>query len=253
MAHFFVSPKNFKGGRFVFDPAESRHLARALRKKAGDSVQVFNGEGIVRTAVLLDVSDPERVTGELTDLETPSSRSRLESKKIVKVSVYPAILKGPRFDWLIEKLTELTADSIHPILTERAVVRLKPQDLSSKARRWEKIALEAAKQCGRKSFAKVYPPQPFEEAAASLPKDDLNLVLWESEEKKSISEAVEEKVRNQKAGIRVNLLVGPEGGFTVREAAFAQAQGAVPVHLGEHILRSETAAIAAASYLKLFG
>lgn len=253
MAHFFVSPKNFKGGRFVFDPAESRHLARALRKKAGDSVQVFNGEGIVQTAVLLDVSDPERVTGELTDLEIPSSRSRLESKKIAKISVYPAVLKGPRFDWLIEKLTELSTDSIHPILTERTVVRLKPQDLGAKTRRWEKIALAAAKQCGRKRFAKVYPPMAFEEAVASLPKDDLNLVLWESEEKKSISEAVEEKTLNQKTGIRVNLLAGPEGGFTVREAGLAKDMGMIPVHLGENILRAETAAIAAASFLKLFG
>jgi 16S rRNA (uracil1498-N3)-methyltransferase len=129
---------------------------------------------------------------------------------------------------------------------------LKPQDLGAKTRRWEKIALAAAKQCGRKSFAKVYPPRTFEEAVASLPKDDLNLILWESEEKKSRSEAVEEKIRNQHAGIRVNLLAGPEGGLSMREAGMARDMGMVPVHLGEHILRSETAAIAAASFLKLF-
>ncbi|OGR86516.1 MAG: hypothetical protein A3A86_04060 [Elusimicrobia bacterium RIFCSPLOWO2_01_FULL_60_11] len=251
MAHFFVSPSNFKGRRFIFDPAESRHLARVLRKKAGDMIQVFNGEGIVQAAVLLDVSDPERVEGELTDQALPFGRSRLTSKKIASVSVIPAVLKGPRFDWLIEKLTELSVHEISPILTERTVVRMKPQDFSGKTRRWEKIALAAASQCGRKSSAKVRPPRTFEEALASLPKNDLNLILWESEEKKSISEAIGDRLQIQRSGIRVNLLVGPEGGFTVREADLAQSKGAVPVHLGEHILRAETAAIAAASFILL--
>ena len=251
MPHFFVSPRNFKGRRFVFDPAESRHLSKVLRKKAGDSVQVFNGEGIVQAAVLLDISNPERVAGELTD-EPLLDRAHLEPKKVISVSVYPAVLKGPRFDWLIEKLTELSVDSIHPILTERTVVCLKPQDFESKIRRWEKIALAAAKQCGRKNFAKIYPPRKFEDTLASLPKNDLNILLWESEENQSLSEALEEKVRNKNAGIRVNFWVGPEGGLSMREAGLAQESGMVSVHLGEHILRSETAALAAASFLLIF-
>ena len=151
----------------------------------------------------------------------------------------------------IEKLTELSVQEVRPILTERTVVRIKPQDFSGKTRRWEKIAMSAAKQCGRGTFAKVHPPTAFQTAVASLPKNDLNLILWESEEKKSILEALEDALRTQKTGLRVNLLVGPEGGFSVREADLAQAQGAIPVHLGENILRAETASVAAASFLLL--
>ena len=251
VAHFFVSPKNFMGRRFFFDRSESRHLSLVLRKRPGDTIRVFNGEGIVQNARLLEVSNPERVTGELLDSHAAPGRSSLRPEKIKTLDVYPAVLKGPRFDWMLEKLTELAVNAIHPILTERTVVRLKPQESASKIRRWEKIILSAAKQCGRKNFAKVYPPVNFQEAVSSLPKDYLNLILWESEEKKSISETLDEKTKKCNSGVCVNLLVGPEGGLTVKEAELAARSGVLPVHLGENILRAETAAIAGAAYILL--
>jgi len=243
VAHFFVSPKNFRGRQFFFDPSESRHLAQVLRKKAGDLIRVFNGEGIVSEAKILDASRPERVTGEL--LRTISTGSR--SRKII--NIHPALLKGPRFDWLLEKLTELSVAEIHPILTERTVVRFANEKAAGKIERWEKIILSAAKQCGRETFPRIYPAVSFQKAVSSLPKEDLNLILWEAEEKCSLAEALHSP--KSSATQTINLIVGPEGGLSVQEAQTAILAGAKPVHLGERILRAETAAIAAAAYLIL--
>ncbi len=243
MPHFFVPPKNFKGRQFFFDPSESRHLSRVLRKKPGDLIRVFDGAGTVQDASILDISDAERVTGELS--ETPALSHRPQAENIQTVNLYPAILKGPRFDWLLEKLTELSVTEIHPLFTARTVIRIPRDEAAEKTRRWEKIILSAAKQCGRKNFAKIFSPLNFEQAVLSLPKDHLNLILWESEEKMSLSAAL---ARNTNP---INLLIGPEGGFSVQEADFAISSGVVPVHLGENILRAETAAIAAAARILL--
>ncbi len=247
MAHFFVPPQNFRGQEFFFDPSESRHLSKSLRKKSGDVIRVFNGEGIVQDARILDAGDPDRVTAELIQTSDSPARS-LPPQNSRKINLYPALIKGPRFDWMLEKLTELSVDEIHPVTTARTVIHIKSEEKTAKAARWEKIIMAAAKQCGRKNFAKIHEPISFENAVRALSKNQKNLILWEGEERISLAEALHEE---GKSAADINLFIGPEGGFSVEESQIAVREGLIPVHLGENILRAETAAIAGAAFLLL--
>ena len=250
MAHFFVPPKNILGNSFHFDPSESRHLTKVLRKKPGDVIQIFNGEGLIRSAKILDLADGSKVAGEILDLPALYRPPALFTSPR-NLRIYPSILKGPRFDWMVEKLTELGVEAIHPVFTVRTVVPAAAKFSDSKLKRWENIVLSAAKQCGRAVIPRVLPPVPFANAVESVQPTDISCVLWESEEKKSISDFFKDLKLSGKIGAAVNLFVGPEGGLTVEEANLAIRFGIVPVHLGENILRAETAAVAAASYLLL--
>ena len=251
MPHFFVPPKNRKGFFFFFDADESNHLVKILRKKSGDVIQIFDGEGRVQSAKILDCSNPARVSGQI--LEVPGAGGDHAPPPEISLEIYPALLKGERFEWMLEKLTELGVSSIHPVMTERTLIRLKPNQAGPKKRRWEKIVLSAAKQSGRADLPAVFPPVPFADVQRSSPPCDLNLFLWESEEKTTLSEVLKkwEESKPSKNSYTVRLFTGPEGGYTMKEAMFAKRSGAVWVLLGENILRAETASIAAASRILL--
>ena len=251
MPHFFVPPQNRKGLSFHFGPEESNHLVKVLRKKDGDVVEIFDGEGGVWSASLLDCSNPARVKGRvLENASPPQSKLTLPS---ISLEIYPALLKGERFDWMLEKLTEIGVSAIHPVVTERTLVILEPGRIATRTERWKKIALSAAKQCGRADLPQVFPPIPFQEARKPSASCDLDLFLWESEEKTSLSEALKkwEASRPSKNSYSVRLFAGPEGGYTMKEAGIAKQSGAAWVLLGENILRAETASIAAASRILL--
>lgn len=249
MAHFFVPPKNFRDKKFFFDPSESHHLSKVLRKKPGDSIRIFNGQGLIGDARILEILNESKVTGEILDQAAPAGRSAISTSR-AEIRVFTAILKGPRFDWLIEKLTELGAQSIHPLLTERTVVKISAAQAASKIKRWEKIALSAAKQCGRRELPRVHPPAHFADAVRNVASNDVNIMLWESEDQSSLAEVFQKK-RASLPKAPVNLFIGPEGGLTVLEAQTAIEAGISAAHLGENILRAETAAIAATAALLL--
>lgn len=259
MPQFFVPRKNIRGLFFTFEESESYHLARVLRKKKGEIVQIFDGEGTVLAAKIIDCSDDRNVKGEiLTDQRTVSPTSKPSGQSL---AIYPAILKVVRFEWMLEKVTELGVNSIHPVFTQRTLVQIRSQQIDSKLKRWEKILLVSAKQCGRIELPKISAPIHFQQAIRNTNKNDLNLILWEGEEKNSLSYEwrkfkEKERVSNtSKEPARIlptiNLFIGPEGGFTIEEATAAKIAGIVPVRLGENILRAETATIAAVSQILL--
>ena len=264
MPHFFVPPKNQKGLFFFFDKSESRHISRALRKKSGELVSIFDGQGKVQKAKILDVSNPSKVTGEIVG-NPPDSGSVSKPRRILKI--YPALIKGPRFEWMIEKLTEMGVSSIHPIVTERTIVRIRSEQSESKLKRWKKIVLAASKQSGRSDIPAVFEPVSFDQAVASdralseeVPhpwcykgaaqnKETLGLMLWEGEENLTLSQALSKfaETRPKTEGFSIRLFVGPEGGLAIPEAEKAKANGILTVGLGQNILRAETAAIASAA------
>ncbi len=238
MPQFYVPAKNRSGNALYFEPEESHHLSRVLKKQSGDVVQVFDGEGWVA---------PVRITGTFNAqrVEAVVLAEKILLKSPLTLALYPALIKGERFDWLLEKATELGVDSIHPMFTERTVVRVEGANLESKLERWQKIILAAAKQCGRQNLPKLHAPLPFAQCAQTLAPDRTHFILWETEELKRLSTQFN---LNPKM-THCSLFIGPEGGFTLREAQLAASCGAVAVRLGESILRAETAALVGASYL----
>lgn len=264
MPHFFVPPENILSGRFFLNPDESRHLAVVLRKKTGDKVRLFDGADRCYRAVLGKV-EPGRVEGNLLDEGTRGAVLPY------RLRLFQGLPKGEKMEWILEKATELGAASIVPVVTERSVARVPADRLDRRLDRWRKIVLSAAKQCGRTDVPEVLAPVSLEEALALRGKGSLTLFPWEGEETKTLKASLREFFgkENLRSGspspqpspmngggsmaaqeqIRIDLFVGPEGGFSPAEVETARAAGAVTVTLGPLILRTETAGLMAASAL----
>jgi 16S rRNA (uracil1498-N3)-methyltransferase len=156
------------------------------------------------------------------------------------------LLKSSKFDWLIQKATELGVSEVVPFYSLRAVPRWEeaPPLAGSRQSRWEKIASEAARQSGRARVPKIHSPRPFEETLAMKIEDATKILLWEGERTGSLKNALTRRVST------IYALVGPEGGFSEEEARRAQEAAFQPVRLGPRILRAETAGIAIVSLLQ---
>lgn len=219
-SHFFLPPGGAQGDRFHLTGSEASHIIRVLRHKAGDTLLFFDGKGARLEGTITEVLEDGSIKGTLKDAgSTPERR--------LKLHLYPALIKGNRWDWLLEKAVELGAHSINPVITKRTVAR--PE---GKPERWERLVTAAAKQCGRATLPAVAAPRSLPEAAASAP--GLKLVAWE--------ETPEARLPDLSEAAEVSLFVGPEGGF---DEAELKSSGAVPFGLGSNILRAETAALAA--------
>jgi 16S rRNA (uracil1498-N3)-methyltransferase len=143
-------------------------------------------------------------------------------------------------DYLIEKTSELGVSHIKPFATERTVVKIVGDGSSNKFRRWQEIAVSAAKQSDRTVPAEVSQPVSFTDLMGQLQDVDcLKVILWEKEESRDLKEVLRESApRPRFAG-----MIGPEGGFSIGEVILAREAGFIPVSLGKRILRAETAAI----------
>ena len=219
-----------RSGRAVLAGDEARHLARVVRARIGDEVVVFDGHGtewparvveLGRDTVALEVGPPRSTP--------PATRPR--------VTLAVALPKGERQKWLVEKLTELGVDRLVPLVTERGVAEATPAALE----RLGRGVIEACKQCGRNTLMEIGAPTEPAAACAAVPAGG-SVILCDPRGPSLAWESL-------RAVAAVVVLVGPEGGFTPEEIAAAAAAGAERAGLGPHVLRIETAAVAAAARL----
>lgn len=215
-------------GEISLTGEEVHHLATVQRFSEGDLVVLFNGDGRRYSATVLSVAK-RYVLLDVTSVE--ESRSELGSP----CWIASALPKGDRFDFLLEKLTELGVTDFVPLLTERSVVVPKEE----KRDKWRRAVIEASKQCGRDRLMRVHSPQSFQEL---LSRADLPL-------RRQIAHPSGNALSRSDGEIL--FAVGPEGGFTEEEVAAAVEQGWEKVSLGPRILRIETAAIALASVVTI--
>jgi 16S rRNA (uracil1498-N3)-methyltransferase len=234
MARFFLPQANIQEGRGIVHGAELAHLMKVLRLRAGDFVTLFDNTGWEHEAVI-ETLTTER--GELKIIEShPTSR-----ESPVPITLGVGLTKGEKLDWVIEKATELGVSTIIPLSSSYTVPKLDKDRIHRRAERWRKIAVSAAKQCGRSRIPEVRSLCSFETFVTESWSETLKLIFWENEMEQSLSRLFERcrETRN------VLLAIGPEGGFSKREVELATAQGFQSVHLGRRILRAETAALAA--------
>jgi len=237
MPHFFVSTDNVTGGRFVLGPEESGHLVRVLRRKVGDVIGLFDGKDTSWRGTI-DRATPTRVEGVVSS-EVKGTERRLT------VRLLQGLPRGERFEWVLEKATELGVAEIVPVLTRRSVATVPSERVGSKMERWNKIVRAAAQQCGRVDCPRVVAPISFTEAVGGVSPQELILMAWEGENEKPLRD-----VLRLKSEVRaVNVMIGPEGGFDPSEVVQAQNAGAVTVSLGSRILRTETAGLFVLSVL----
>ena len=236
MPHFYVNPKDIKDKIFVIENEQFHYLSTVRRFSTGDEINIFDGLGNSYKA-RIDSIDRASMKGTIL-----SSKTFVLPK--IKISLYTAIPKGERFDWLIEKAGEIGVSKIVPVIYLRSVVK----ELSeNKIERYKKISISASSQSWRADIMPIDKPVKFNEVVekTSKEKDTLNVLPWESEENKNILGLLNENkdIKN------INIFIGPEGGFDKTEIDLALQNDFRTVTLGKNILRVETAAIVAASIL----
>jgi 16S rRNA (uracil1498-N3)-methyltransferase len=251
MPQFFVPPEALAKGTFRLDGPEAFHVTKVLRYRPGQSVILFDGQGGRFEAVIKEIHPDGSVTGALT-----GTLHAKDSRKPVELRLYQGLLKSGHWDMVLEKGTELGVSVFVPVLTPRTVVLLNEAErVKSKAERWGRILQAASKQCGRAALPVLGAPAQFRDAVKECQGKGLTLLAWEGLSGATAAESVRLTLREADQGrggeaLRVNLFIGPEGGFSEEEVELAESLGVVVFGLGRRILRAETAAIAAVALLQ---
>jgi 16S rRNA (uracil1498-N3)-methyltransferase len=228
MRRFTLPPEPRAGGRVTFDAGESRHLARVLRLRPGDTVIATDGAGRDYTVRLESVG--ETATGTVIAEAAGVAASPLA------ITLIQGVPKGDKMEAIVRAATELGVARVRPALCERTIVRLEASRWRERARRWQRVAREAAKQCGRAVIPEVETPRPLAEWLALGEPADLALCLWEGG-----GTPLAAVLAAAVAPRSVVLVIGPEGGLAATEVEAARAQGFTVASLGPRILRTETA------------
>jgi 16S rRNA (uracil1498-N3)-methyltransferase len=240
--HALPSAFDFETQSVILAADEARHLRDVLRLKTGDEVYVFNGAGQEFRCIIVDA---DRDAAELR-IDSEVEPAKPESQLQLKLGV--ALLKGEKFDLVVQKATELGVSQVVPLITRYADIHLRDEsDAAKRLARWQRIALEAAKQSGRAFVPEVSAPTSFETFLTGTRDAELRLMFSERGGG-GLEEFADRAPRSAVA------LVGSEGGWSDEEIESARAAGLHVVTLGGRILRAETAAITVTALLQhIFG
>ncbi|HHW47176.1 MAG TPA: 16S rRNA (uracil(1498)-N(3))-methyltransferase [Clostridiaceae bacterium] len=239
MPKFFISEENITGGKISITGEDVNHIRNVLRLERGDNLTLCDGKRKDYT-VEIESFETGRILTNIVNVEENRSEPPVEA------ILFQGIPKSDKMDLIIQKSVELGIGKIYPVVTERTVVKLGTQkDIENKLKRWQRISLEAAKQCGRGIIPEVKNPVSFKEALALASSSQLGLLPYEKETAKSLKQYL----RTGNVINSVSIMIGPEGGFSDKEIEWAAIEGLNMVTLGPRILRTETAGIAVLSIL----
>lgn len=231
-ARFYFDKNNLDGNKVFLDGDEFRHLVLVLRKRVGDLVILFCGDGFDYYSKIAKISKKD------AELEI-TKKVKNETESSVDLTIFQALAKGEKLSLIAQKLTEIGADELKIFSSKFCDVTEK----TTKLARLDKIVISASKQCGRSKLMLVSDKVlSFSEMLDSFSKFDLVLCAYENEENLHIA-----KVLDNFKGKKVAVIIGPEGGFSPEEIDEIKKSGAKIVTLGKRILRTETAAIFCAS------
>lgn len=232
MRRFFVPPKNIKVSDVTITGTDVKHLRQVLRLSVGDKIVVCDGKGN-EYRVKINQIDKSEVKGIILErITSPINKSQ--------VALFQGIPRGTKMDLIVRQVTELGISKIVPLVTERTVIRLDKERAEKKVSRWQRIALEAAKQSQRITVPEVTAIQSWSEALKELERFRLILVPWEEEKERSIKQILSEAQEES-----IAIVIGPEGGFSTAEIRSLSNKGGRIVSLGKNILRTETAGLVA--------
>ena len=240
MYQFFIEPMDVQDGHIVITGSDVNHIKNVLRMRTGEKITVVSrDEGKKWICEIRELREEgiccDILSAEDADTELPA-----------KIFLFQGLPKGDKMELILQKAVELGCFEIIPVACRRCVVKLEEKKQKSKVQRWQSISEAAAKQSGRKTIPRVREVMRFSEALSCAEDMDVKLIPYErakgmAETKKLLGEL--------KPGQRIAVFIGPEGGFEEEEIKEAQNAGVTPVTLGRRILRTETAAITALSWL----
>lgn len=234
---------------YVFSGEEAKYLADVLRMHTGECVMLCDGARTDFTCRITDISRDHVMVAFV-------AREHNSTEPPYEAVLYQALVKGDKMDLIIQKGVELGVSRIIPVACSRSIVRIDAKDSEKKTVRWQKIAEEAARQCGRGMIPTVGKPVPFSAAIAKAGTDsDIVFLPWEGEKSRPLSSVLDDWADNASAAVIpaklpvISFFIGPEGGFDPKEIDLADKAGVKTVTLGRRILRTETAGLAVLSML----
>jgi 16S rRNA (uracil1498-N3)-methyltransferase len=238
---FFLPAERWHPEHLVLDGEEAHHCLDVIRCREGDRIVVFNGAGSEAEAEIVATAKGAVTLKTILVVSTP--------RPTAAITLGQAVPKGKNMDLIIQKATELGASRLVPLLSERTVVQLDGEDLDKKRQKWQRVAIEACKQCGQNWVPEVTAPVKVEAFVRSV-KDPLRLIAAIGPESRPLKALLAEQTEEgSPSPAAATVMIGPEGDFTPAEIATAVTHGFLPLSLGPIILRSETAAIYALSIL----
>ena len=242
MKKIFLGQNELRDGYIFVNPQETNHIMNALRYKVGQELLVSDQK---EKEYLTEI---EGYQGQELLLRIKESRPLKEEKtQIILVQGLP---KADKMEYIIQKAVELGAVEIVPLQTMRSLVKLEGSKADKRRERWQKIADQAARQSGASQIARLADIVTLKEYLKNIPEDFTQIVLWEEEEELGLGQLLNSIEKIEGHQVKVALIIGPEGGLDPAEVDLLLAAGARTVSLGERILRTETASLAALSLVQ---
>jgi 16S rRNA (uracil1498-N3)-methyltransferase len=239
MHRFFVVEKNLRGKQVFLTGRQAHQIRNVLRMKPGDHIIVLDNTGCEYTVVLTKVGRQD-VVGEVI------SQRQAQAEPKMQITLYQSLLAREKFEWVLQKCTEVGVTKFVPMITERSIVRRPDAITSRKLSRWRDIIAEAAEQSGRGLIPQLNAPVNFADALCRLGDFDRCLIGTLAADGSNIREILQTR---ETKPVAVALFIGPEGGFTDGEIADTCSKGATAFSLGKRILRTETAAVVASAVI----
>ncbi|WP_299026345.1 16S rRNA (uracil(1498)-N(3))-methyltransferase [uncultured Thermanaerothrix sp.] len=237
MHRFFLPPDCIHASWVSFPPETAHQIYAVLRMKTGQEVVVLDNNGAA-FRVRLENLQPSSATGVILETLPITSEPR------TRLTLYLGLTQREKFEWVLQKGTEVGIIAFVPLITQRTLVR-EITVAREKLPRWRRIVQEAAEQCGRGRIPEVHPPLELERAIKQAQTTtSLCLMAWEGENQRSLRQAIRSLSMSPE---EVALIIGPEGGLSPNEVLRAQQAGWLTCSLGTRILRMETAAILGAA------
>ena len=247
MLHIFVDPAQMQDDLLRVTGKDVNHIKNVLRLRPGDEISVRTGQ---------DEREYRYGIEEFTDSEVICRLRFVKESDVelpVKVLLFQGLPKADKMDLIVQKAVELGATEIIPVQMRRCVVKLEGAKVAKRTQRWQTIAEAAAKQSRRAVVPIVHEPMTMEQAVQfAAANSDVRLLPYELQEEDGSTRGLMESIRGRSGACdrnAVSVFIGPEGGFEPEEVELARETGVHPISLGKRILRTETAALVALSWL----
>ncbi len=238
MSTFYVKNNQIDGDNITIIGSDVNHIKNVLRYKIGDVFDVCNEDEIRFNTQIISFSNDSLNLKILEKKETTTESP-------VDITLFQGLPKSDKMELIIQKATELGVSEIVPIEMERSIVKLYDKKANAKTERWNAIAYEASKQCGRQRVPCVQNVDILKNMIEKFSKYDIVLLPYEREDKRNLKQVLE-KHKNLK---KIAVIIGPEGGFSEEEISLLDLPNVEKVTLGPRILRTETAGLATLAML----
>ncbi|MBQ5397947.1 MAG: 16S rRNA (uracil(1498)-N(3))-methyltransferase [Ruminococcus sp.] len=232
---WFFTENEVSGDKTLIEGENARHISKSLRMKRGEELTLVTPSG-EQLDCEIDSLSPENVSVSVR------SRRKCENEPDVRVTLYQALPKGDKMEYIIQKCVELGVSSIVPVISGRCVSRPDKKSLEKKQKRWQKIAREAAQQSRRGIIPTVEKAQSFKQAVELSKQNEQNIIFYELGGD-SVKRLIQKPVKT------LGIFIGSEGGFEESEVELVLSSGGSKATLGKRILRAETAPLAALSII----